>query len=758
MKKYFLFLVAAVVAMTSLAAPADRRPRTLAQPDGDSITVRLLGDEYYNYYTTTDGYTLIRESDGAFRYATLQNGRLVATSQLAHNPGRRQVAEKSLLATLDRNLLDRDKVSQSKQLRAQRDKRNSQRNSTRKKLPSEFDNFRGLVILINFSDVHFDVSGPHDFYDHMCNDDNYTGFNYSNGYQTKFYSCPGSLREYYRDNSMGQFDPPFDVYGPVTVSLKATDVKKHDNAGAVFIEAINKLDSQIDFSRYDCDNDGLVDMMYFIVAGFASNYSGNNSNYLWPHQSILFNFDQHQYYMYDNVRLFSYACSTEKYGWEGYHDQPLGIGTMCHEFSHVLGLPDLYDTDYATQGQSNHPGGWDVMAGGDYQEGRCPCGYTIFERAALGFAQPETIEEPGTYQLRAVNTFNEGYVLLSPSEDVTFLLDNRQNSKWDKYLPGHGMIIARVDFTDESAWAYNEVNADASHNYYELIRAGGMYEGGGGGAASSDPFPGTSGVTDITNFTNPNLTTWDGQLNDFEIHGIAEHNGVITFNVSNAEGISSIVEDFETLPVTTVARTTNQLGRWAMWNFTNCNVMAPAEGRRDDAQSVGMYAPSQFLMVTDVEADIYRVTAHVMNLDSSIDASFKLTYSTDQGATWEEADNALQDVDGGADVTLAWRVAVKEPVRFRLAMTSGSRNKSQRAYVDNFTIHYTGELRKKYESIYGDVNGDGVVTAVDVSCIVNVLAGLESADVYQGRANVNGDSAGVTAADIAAVINILAGL
>jgi hypothetical protein len=89
MKKYFLFLVAAVVAMTSLAAPADRRPRTLAQPDGDSITVRLLGDEYYNYYTTTDGYTLIRESDGAFRYATLQNGRLVATSQLAHNPGRR---------------------------------------------------------------------------------------------------------------------------------------------------------------------------------------------------------------------------------------------------------------------------------------------------------------------------------------------------------------------------------------------------------------------------------------------------------------------------------------------------------------------------------------------------------------------------------------------------------------------------------------------------------------------------------------------
>lgn len=91
-------------------------------------------------------------------------------------------------------------------------------------------------------------------------------------------------------------------------------------------------------------------------------------------------------------------------------------------------------------------------------------------------------------------------------------------------------------------------------------------------------------------------------------------------------------------------------------------------------------------------------------------------------------------------------------------MTSGSRNKSQRAYVDNFAIHYTGELRKKYESIYGDVNGDGVVTAVDVSCIVNVLAGLESADVYQGRANVNGDSAGVTAADIAAVINILAGL
>lgn len=758
MKKYFLLLVAAVMAMTSLAAPADRRPRTLAQPDGDSITVRLLGDEYYNYYATTDGYTLIRESDGAFRYATLQNGRLVATSQLAHNPGRRQVAEKSLLATLDRNLLDRDKVSQSKQLRSQRDKRNSQRNSTRKRLPSEFDNFRGLVILINYSDVQMPMSQPKDFYTHMCNDVGYSGFYFNNGRSNDFYSCPGSMRDYFSDNSMGQYNPIFDVYGPVAVSMKATGVNKHDNAHTLFIEALNKLDGEIDFNKYDCDNDDFVDMVYFIVAGFSANYAGNDTRYLWPHQSVLYNHDNYQFLKYDDKYVGSYACSTAMYGWEGYDNQPLGIGTMCHEFSHVLGLPDLYDTDYATQGQSNHPGDWDIMAGGDYEEGRCPCGYTIFERVFLGFAEPEEIGGPMTCELEAVDKSNKGYLLPTPDENVFFLLDNRQRNKWDRYLPGHGMMIARVDYTDTGAWERNEVNADASHNYYELIRAGGMYEGGGGGAASSDPFPGTSGVTDITNFTNPNLTTWDGQLNDLEIHGIAEHNGVITFNVSNAEGISSIVEDFETLPVTTVARTTNQLGRWAMWNFTNCNVMAPAEGRRDDAQSVGMYAPSQFLMVTDVEADIYRVTAHVMNLDSSIDASFKLAYSTDQGATWEEADNALQDVDGGADVTLAWRVAVKEPVRFRLAMTSGSKNKSQRAYVDNFAIHYTGELRKKYESIYGDVNGDGVVTAVDVSCIINVLAGLESADVYQGRANVNGDSAGVTAADIAAVVNILAGL
>lgn len=758
MKKFFLLLVAAVVAMTSLAAPADRRPRTLAQPDGDSITVRLLGDEYYNYYTTTDGYTLICESDGAFRYATLQNGRLVATSQLAHNPGRRQVAERNLLATLDRNLLDRDKVSQSKQLRSQRDKRNSQRNSTRKRLPSEFDNFRGLVILINYSDVQMPMSQPKDFYLHMCNDEGYTGFNFSNGGSNKFYSCPGSMRDYFIDNSMGQFSPTFDVYGPVTVSMKATDVNQSANAHTLFFEALNKLDGEINFKNYDCDNDGHVDMIYFIVAGFSANYSGNDTRYLWPHQSTLYDHDTYQFVRYDGKYVSTYACSTAMYGWEGYHNQPLGIGTMCHEFGHVLGLPDLYDTDYATQGQSNHPGEWDIMAGGDYEEGRCPCGYTIFERVFLGFAEPEEIGGPMTCELEAVDKSNKGYLLPTPDENVFFMLDNRQRNKWDVHLPGHGMMIARVDYTDMDVWMRNEINADASHNYYELIRAGGMYEGGGGGAASSDPFPGTSGVTDITNFTNPNLTTWDGQLNDLEIHGIAEHNGVITFNVSNAEGISSIVEDFETLPVTTVARTTNQLGRWAMWNFTNCNVMAPAEGRRDDAQSVGMYAPSQFLMTTDVEADIYRVTAHVMNLDSSIDASFKLTYSTDQGATWEEADNALQDVDGGADVTLAWRVAVKEPVRFRLAMTSGSRNKSQRAYVDNFAIHYTGELRKKYESIYGDVNGDGVVTAVDVSCIVNVLAGLESADVYQGRANVNGDSAGVTAADIAAVINILAGL
>jgi M6 family metalloprotease-like protein len=331
---------------------------------------------------------------------------------------------------------------------------------------------------------------------------------------------------------MGVFDPQFDIAGPVLVNYSSTTPQGYNNVDGIFVSAIEALDSSIDFSQYDGDGDGIVDMIYFIVAGYTANFTGNNSGYLWPHQYYMYYYTSKQY---DNVYLGRYSCSGEIYGWEDYgYTDPDGIGTIVHEFTHALGIMDLYDTDYGTNGAANDPGEWDVMSGGSYlNDSRTPAGFSIWERYRLGFAEPEQITEmKAGYTLEPVNTSNQGYWIQSPNENEFFMIENRQKTGWDAYLPGHGMLVARVEY-DEDQWWNNTINADASHMYYELLRAG-----NGVGASDSDPFPGTNNVTALNNLTTPSLRTWSGLDCDYGLNNIAENNGIITFGVVNGDGTS----------------------------------------------------------------------------------------------------------------------------------------------------------------------------------------------------------------------------
>ena len=201
------------------------------------------------------------------------------------------------------------------------------------------------------------MTSPSDFYDALVNTHDFTG--YTNG--SSFVSMTGSVRDYFYDNSNHIFDPSFDIVGPVDVNLSCTYPQSTANSDQLFHAVLAAADPLVDFSKYDSDHDGYVDMVFFLVAGFSASYGGNNENYLWPHM----------YYLYyapprDGKRFGLYACSTEFSGWEGYGPRYYdigGIGTFCHEFGHVLGLPDLYDTDYSgSGGESNDPGEWDVMA------------------------------------------------------------------------------------------------------------------------------------------------------------------------------------------------------------------------------------------------------------------------------------------------------------------------------------------------------------------------------------------------------------
>lgn len=750
-----LFVLALLVSVQALAVPARKGIVQVPQPDGTLLSLKLIGDEYYHFNTTADDYTIMLNEAGAYVYAQRDGLTLVPTQVLAHDAGSRNAQELALLANTPKLLVDETSVAQAHVRRAKRDVDMSN---------FDFENFRGLVILIDFSDKQFASENPQEFYTQMFSSENFTS--YYDPVTQRNVNCPGSVHDYFRDQSNGAFCPPFDVYGPYRASYTsngttypARSTQCNNLMSRITSNVIKEADSDIDYSRYDNNNDGKVDMVYFLVAGYASSSSGNNSGYLWPHAS---NLSYSIFTQYDGKWMDRYACSTELYGWE---DTPStvtveGIGTVCHEFSHVLGLPDFYDTDYAgSGGQSHHPDGWDIMAGGgDYNYGRCPAGYTFYERYALGWANPTTITSEGSYVLNPVNTSREGYILRTPVNKEFFTIENRQRTGWDSYIPGHGMIVTRVDSTNSSVWANNKVNCNPDHNYFEMLRAGNSTSGD----SSSDPFPGTSGNVMITNETTPNLTTWSGQPNDFLITGIAEKNGVITFNVLSEESLKTIVEDFESMPVTTTTAEKGVEGAFATWDFTKCGVRAPGEDKANGENSVIMKLPSTFCSITPVYYNFYMASLTVFNTSSTV-TKITLEYSVKDNSEgkpiWVTAPCSSGDTIAEAPVrsksTLYWILDLKnnQPAKFRIYERAG--HKTAATYADDFTLYYTGEEGGPDQDIPGDVNGDGEISITDINAIIDVLLGgsANNADL-QRRADVNGDGE-VSISDINVVIDIL---
>ena len=518
MKSVCVLVLMLAGALSVGAVPAHPRPVDIKQSDGSVLTVKLVGDEFHHYSATTDGYTVVQRSNGDYVYAVESGAQLVPSTVIAHNPQMRDATEQRMVSGLQKGLTDKISMAQGTRMRSNRDQLMAP-------AKTDYQHFRGLVVLIEYTDRSFTYGN--DYFDDMMNQEDYTGYYSSEGY---FVPCTGSARDYYFDNSMGVFDPQFDVIGPVQVNYSSTTPQGTSNCEDIFVSAIDQIDSSVDFSQYDGDGDGVVDMIYFIVAGYTANFSGNNSGYLWPHQYYMYYYTSS---LYDGVYLGRYSCSGEIYGWEYYgYTDPDGIGTIVHEFSHALGLMDLYDTDYGTNGAANDPGDWDVMSGGSYlNESRTPAGFSIWERYRLGFAEPEQItEKRAGYTLEPVNTGNVGYWIQSPNENEFFMIENRQQTGWDTYLPGHGMLVTRVEY-DEDRWWENTINIYSYHMLYQLLRAGNSSE-----SSDSDPFPGTAGVTSLNNLTTPSLKTWSGLDCEYGLANITETDGIITFGVVNGDG------------------------------------------------------------------------------------------------------------------------------------------------------------------------------------------------------------------------------
>ena len=752
-KLTILFFLVTVVCLTAVANPAHRGSVQLPQPDGTMLSVCLIGDEYYHFNTTVDGYTILLNEAGAYVYAQRDGMNLVPTSVLAHDAENRSADELSFLASLSKNMVDETSVAEA---HVRRVKRNVDLSNF------DFENFHGLVILLDFTDKKFASANPREFYTEMFSTENFSG--YHDPITGNDVSCPGSVRDYFNDQSNGAFRPPFDVYGPYPatyvengIAVQARSTQCDPYSQIIFNNALKQANADVDYSRYDNNHDGKIDMVYFLVAGYSSSYSGNNRGYLWPHAGNL-NWTGSSY---DGKKIDRYASSTELYGFESSPSTVTveGIGTVAHEFSHVLGLPDFYDTDYEKGGgQSHDPGVWDVMAGGgDYNYGRCPAGYTFFERYALGWANVRNLTEPGTYTLNPVNTSREGFILRSPVENEFFTIENRQRTGWDAYLPGHGMIVTRVDSTNVNIWNRNEVNCNPEHNYFEMLRAGNSRSG----AMASDPFPCTSGNLMLTNETSPNLLTWSGEPNEFIITAIAEKDGVITFNALRDGTMTALVEDFETMPVSTGITDANVEGSFASWTFTNAGVRAPGKGKADGENSVMMKMPSLFYSTTPVYYNFYMASMTVFNTSSSA-AKYMLSYAVEDDANgnpiWKTALNSLGDtaivVPLKSSGTYYWTMDLNntQPARFRIYEFLGNQNAP--TYIDNLSFYYIGEEGGPEEFAKGDVNGDGEVNIADVNVAIKIILGDTPAADVMRRADVNDDTE-INIADVNAIIKLI---
>lgn len=276
MKKLFFTVFCALACLVASAVPAIPTPQKVTQPNGEALTVRIKGDEFFHYMTTVDGYTIVKNAQGYYAYGTLVNDEVVASKIIARDAEKRSASDNAWLAATGKNLKSASKVAQGIRARAQRDA-----------LPHlnriNYNNFHGLVILVEFTDAHFTRSDVQEFYGHMINDVDYTGYTNEDGTANPYGSCTGSVRDYFYDNSNGIFSPQFDVVGPVEVNYSVDQGNQY--AYNIFQSAVQKVNPYVDFSQYDLDNNGAVDLIYFIYADTPSSSDSSSPNHIWPHRS-----------------------------------------------------------------------------------------------------------------------------------------------------------------------------------------------------------------------------------------------------------------------------------------------------------------------------------------------------------------------------------------------------------------------------------------------------------------------------------------
>lgn len=513
---WIVFLGLAFGCNLLLAAPARRDWRTITQPDGSTITVRQMGDEFFHYWENEAGQPVAKDTAGWW------------------------------------NVLD-EPVKQSEESKRLQASHHYNQESTMRKSPGKINLApRGLVILVQFSDSTFKPENDRTSLSDMLNK---PGYNY--------HGATGSAADYFKAQSDTAYTPVFDVIGPVTLANSAkyygeqnlgpdgiydtSDDGYSDIYIADFvIDAVKAAENLgCDFSQYDADNNGEVDIVYLIYAGRGQNDGGGPES-IWPHNWKISSalswgythgtsgYSSSNLPKFDNKTINSYVCSGELDG----VDERAGIGTFCHEFSHVLGLPDFYVTASTASNidKDYTPAAWHIMDYGLYNnDGLTPPNYSPHDKLYFGWATPTFLAKDATVKGELTTEYGSAYQITgtttsagATSTSRVWYLENRQKKGWDAWLPGHGMLVWEVVYNssnwtnnkpNNSTVGYTVVTANQQTRPY-VIQYPDEYKTTKS-SSSATTFPGTGGVTSYTPAEGCALTN------------IRESNGLITFKYNS---------------------------------------------------------------------------------------------------------------------------------------------------------------------------------------------------------------------------------
>ena len=461
LKQLSLIVCLMLCSLTTWAAKAESIPVQVRQTDGSVITVILRGDEHINWYTTLDGVLLVQGVDNNYYIGKVEkSGNLIATQQLAHEALTRSQAERNLIAKQDKEKFFAyvNKIAEESE--------NAYDNSPLTRGPIVDSGYGGvpyfphtgspkaLVILAEFQDTTFTIQDTKKvFTNYLMNEDHFSDKRYNQDQNYK------GVRGYFKDCSYGQFTPFFDVVGPIKLPRKhAIYGAGNDRMDLLLADACAAVDDLVDFAKYDANNDGIVDLVYIIYAGHSANYHDNKVSNIWPKSGTITISNK-----FDGKSIRRYGVSNELNGSDktSKNNKKInGIGLFCHEFSHTLGLPDIYA--YHTDAENQDDQGmefWDLMDGGTgVRGGRVPASYLAWEREVMGWMKIDELKKDSSIEnLKSIDNGGKAYKIVNPNDSNEYIvLQSMQkgawNQGWGDGTYGKGLLAYRVSYP------YNKVN------------------------------------------------------------------------------------------------------------------------------------------------------------------------------------------------------------------------------------------------------------------------------------------------------------